>query len=1235
MSVTDPLQTMVNGIYPVSSFTLSGVNTIAAQEPYWWSSKPRYAAIAGQGSEAYLSIASGGAQTSEYLMLDFGNVREFNYLNFQIMAAPIDITICYDAVSDDDGSHAWIPVTPLPEQPFDSQIYYDAKVKSAFYNAEFYFTNAFFGVGVATRFLRIEFARRDEAWPTSGATPFPWPIIVRGLRPAHGVTIYEDTFGVAYDSGPGDDDPANRIVFPGITSTPEITPALLNAPFSAKSGTSFSQFATSPSRAVQIGEFLTLQIAWGGTQPLSSVLDSQGNTWTIAQQATNPGGESVALAYCLIAHALATSDTVTASWGASIFQVVTSLSSWGPYALTLDQTATATSTGVTSISSNPLSQPFELVLVTAGWGANSYPTTESMGVRGYTNSLANGQTGNGMYLGWAWQTTQSTGSITADVSWSDGNGHAGSGEIILTTFVLPSNAIYQGLLDPNFQVGTDYICQEFGLPVDWVRPFRWPSPSLDTDISPDMMGLAMGVYVESWQGTTFARPETEAKILWEVWELVNGIPQTKLANGTSTAIPNEGRAWVEIFFPIGSPIVTDEVNNRTTYQLRAKTFQVHDSQGQPVLQRFIQQPNILPGFWLPGTGGTFVTAGNGASAASGSNTVVFPEANVSPYLQPGDLIRRVDQLSGAVGIVQGVIYDGVDSTVTLTSAWQGPSGTGILTERVPGMRYGINGPLDYTHSLCLRIYADVGSSGQDVLGNTYRYGVRMSAASNVLSGVQNPNSTGEGWICAPQPSPNAVEALYFDVRWATTNSAVIDAIQINPSTPGVFMHVYYCADHSLGATPQNKNQWDMLFWRPVQATYTLNGRMTIDLPEPIRANFIKLEFSNLQPRNLRLNPTGAPQPTLMYYSTYPTWVVNQFESAQPPRTSSDWFLKSGQNGVTSTNYLKAIGSPVLEFQNTQRQDLVNLALTVNDTANPNTNIVNPSPPQAIDETTGSKIQVTTNQMYTAPLVMSVDQSSMLGQTVIAQQSPTVTTASAEGIYNQNQNNVNALVSTSSDTRMSDAFANLAKIPMWFNIPCRHIYRIAKAQINKKAYQVGIQSVQFLRKDYSQARDETLIYENLWDDQMLIENTWFQQNNSALAALIGSDHVDGLSSRTGAGLSPIFVSVDYQVDGQQYTGELHGFNFLEDVAILLNVGTTTATNIHVYLTDETGASRTTEFIMGQDYTTNSGDNGYGEQRTSISVLVAGDRLVASQTQAFADTGGVIGRGDISIVETYTA
>ena len=487
---------------------------------------------------------------------------------------------------------------------------------------------------------------------------------------------------------------------------------------------------------------------------------------------------------------------------------------------------------------------------------------------------------------------------------------------------------------------------------------------------------------------------------------------------------------------------------------------------------YVQNPNRLPGRSLPGLY-SFVN--------DGSNNIVKTTEDPSEILSIGDYFQKTSGVDSTPSKVVFIDYNMGEQVwdITIDGPYQGISEASVTASKI--FPLSIGGIYQPSIGMVLRAFGDVAEEGRDILGNSYRYATVRNSASSVT----DPDSA--GWMSAPQPDPRAVESLYFDVRAIDSdrnlNTQVIDSIRIAPRTPGVNMHVYYTDIDLGGRTPNNIDEWDRIEWTPINQMYTLRNKATYSLPRPIKASYVKLEFSSLTPLPIKI-PTRPKIPPVEF-RRYPTWVEVQFYDPAfdgYQRVVTDWFVRN--QTVAMKKMLRTLTDPVAEFQYEQREFLAALALgkITKDNFGPDVrtnldSILDIKNHALIDPVTKSRIYFATNDMYKGPLTATVDQTSLLGQIVANRYDPILATPTYEGA-NSRPNNT-TVVSTVND-RISESYQTLTRIPMWFNRRCLHLYKTEKAQFNKKAYFVGIKSVEFFRTDYTNVRDDDVIMEIMND-----------------------------------------------------------------------------------------------------------------------------------------------------------
>jgi hypothetical protein len=427
-----------------------------------------------------------------------------------------------------------------------------------------------------------------------------------------------------------------------------------------------------------------------------------------------------------------------------------------------------------------------------------------------------------------------------------------------------------------------------------------------------------------------------------------------------------------------------------------------------------------------------------------------------------------------------------------------PAGSGVDTDA--WIRYSSTGNVDTVTrlediSLTFRIWADIGETGRDILGNAYREAVRADEATHVLD-----NATQTAWFSAPCPSPYGVEALYFDVRKEGEEgliTSILDAIRVNPATPGAFMHIYYSTEGWAGNAPDTLEEWESLLWTPVPQTYILDRNATLDLPRPVRAAWICLEFSNLRPVPMDL--PSYPELPEVNYKEYPQYVFDDFANGFNIGINSS----SSISGVETAEV--DIFNTFFSYVNTDPGNRINTGDSeTSPTTDPILNILSSSTNSQIDPITLARITLNSPQMFSGNIASNVD---TIGQSLFDQNSaffnaqknsnvPSESIFSRSDIFgDQPVSNIN--------NRDLHSFSHNAINPVFFKNISRHFYSKVKARFNKKAYYVGITDLEFLRKDYTIKRDDPFIHDVLADSELgnspLVEiNTWAAEIPSGIS-----------------------------------------------------------------------------------------------------------------------------------------
>jgi hypothetical protein len=393
-------------------------------------------------------------------------------------------------------------------------------------------------------------------------------------------------------------------------------------------------------------------------------------------------------------------------------------------------------------------------------------------------------------------------------------------------------------------------------------------------------------------------------------------------------------------------------------------------------------------------------------------------------------------------------------------------------------------------SLLFRILGGIADEGTDFLGNAYRNVVTTKPLSN----VDPLDSTNENayWLSKPNPSQFATESLYFDIT-KDNDLTTVDHILLDPVTPGIYFNVYFSSDGEAGIT---KTDWENKLWTPVASTFRAQQRLTHPMPIPITAKYIKLEFTQLQPR---WYAPGDFQKEILY-DKFPKWVLDYYllalnagtvnPNTEDPFIARTLSLSTDALALAYTYYLDDLRDQPL----TPRE-------LIQDPTNFNSFLQQRnSLSDQVDPQTFARIKMAFQPFTTQPgLIAATDQLLNLytgasggylktGNLIMRPDYP------VETLF-EFQKNINPLVSTLE----RDPLLVEKEMPvMKFFITARHRYRQVKAKLeNDKAYFAGVNEIAFLRDDYSVPFDRDMIVEVAGDSANVARND-FAHTGSELA-----------------------------------------------------------------------------------------------------------------------------------------
>lgn len=730
----------------------------------------------------------------------------------------------------------------------------------------------------------------------------------------------------------------------------------------------------------------------------------------------------------------------------------------------------------------------------------------------------------------------------------------------------------QYILPDETDTTTREVRQRFRAPAAAERAGAWPN-LLGFGVLADVKALADGGDTNDF---------TEVALAWSLWNVSDpGAPEL-LRTGKVLQDYNPGLTWINWYMEADDAL---PLHPRVVYELRLL------SENNATLDSVYLAPRPLSSTALPGT-----------FAFTENDATVTATDEMWAHFIPGDWLQTP---SSASALQVGSITTATE--FELAAPFPSPSDAAASASRVyplltwSGGAYEENANLN----LVMRVWADVGDEGRDILGNTYRYGVRREAARNVVDGTK------AGWMSDPVPSKDAVEALYFDLRnWDKDEAAyklrLVDAIRVAPRTPGVSMNIYYSKENLQGDTPANRDAWDNLLWTPaVQGSFTLRENQVIELPKPMQAAFVKLEFTNLNPVPWRV-PSYPPLPPKTF-RRFPSWVEDQFTNSQLRNVVEDWWLREAS--AVQVEALRNVVDPVREFEYKEREFFAALSLGEVEQRNViNANLVDANERSVVDPVTGSKIWLEGPDKFKNTLLLSVERDSALGRAVVARYDPYagLTPIEREGSAIPSE----AIPSVSSVTnRVQESYSHIANIPMRFNRTARHYYREDTAEFNRKAFFVGIDEVQFLRNRHHIKHNDEAIVDVLYDDELLELNTWEREAATQID--------DGQT---------VYVSYHNQ---EEYVDEAVTLTGSTPVKLQGQGGE--ISYVYVYASP---SKRGQQYWQNDDWNMDHKRDENGELTHWISRSVYTARLgVPEQPVTYADAGLVIGRAFIPSTPTY--
>lgn len=615
------------------------------------------------------------------------------------------------------------------------------------------------------------------------------------------------------------------------------------------------------------------------------------------------------------------------------------------------------------------------------------------------------------------------------------------------------NSMVTSTRTDNYEpVDDTWLYQTFRFPADYVRGTKDEEQRV-----PDLTGLEVDVAIE---------PDL-AVVATLDWRFDYYDPKrgwVGLCQGTEIGAATDGdHVWFDIRF---KPQKLDAI---WQYKFR---FGI---QGRP----------FVGGDPLP-----FDAAYNGKTVTIDATTYqVVPDISPVP-LQPGSTYPFVDKSGSSwlLAVDAGSPSVSYGKQQGVTKIWYtSPNPLGADPNSLKAYALdGVNPVMDGVEEVAFRfrILTSAPDSDHDYFNNKYRTATYINSPNNTQTSTGNLSKA--FWLSKPNPSAFAVESLYFTMG---REPIPIDSLLIDPTTPGVYFHVYWSNDPGQG---YDMRSWDALLWTRVPQTYHLKRRETIAFPKPIQARFIKIEFTHLQPRYY--SPGRIREP--MVYSKHPKWVLDyylalfqqqraeQLEAASTVTVNYDaldlaynYYLddikkqypdaplsvESAEGVSVLTDYLKSASIDDTNTVDTQTLGLIRTSMQpFLGSPFSQGKFQDILRTYALPETDSSNYpsEVLTNPIATTDQVSSLDRESV----IVEKQFPVTS----------------------------------------FYVTCRHNYRISQAQFeHDRAYFVGIKEIAFLRNHYA-TRHDAPIYIETGGDPLNIEGNDLAPTNDGLALATYND-----------------------------------------------------------------------------------------------------------------------------------
>ena len=296
-------------------------------------------------------------------------------------------------------------------------------------------------------------------------------------------------------------------------------------------------------------------------------------------------------------------------------------------------------------------------------------------------------------------------------------------------------------------------------------------------------------------------------------------------------------------------------------------------------------------------------------------------------------------------------------------------------------------------------------------------------------------------------------------------ASVIDRMVLDPITPGVYFNIYYSDEGDPGT---NEDTWEGKLWSRVPKTFRAERRETHVFPEPVKAKYVKVEFSHLQARHYA--PGNFQQP--IRYKKHPKWVLDYFlarfsANAQNPFLAERVSVINDAIDLAYNYYLDDLGqepSTTVDVNTTARTQVTSFLSDRTDVSD------------RIDPKTLDKINLVMNNFRQHPALRGS------ADTLLARYARETVDYTVDYSIEYGPPTPVANADVSSLNR--DAVVIEQNFPvMFFYLTCRHAYREVEAKLSHdRAYFVGVRELAFLRDNYMTAFDTGTYIEAQGDSQ---------------------------------------------------------------------------------------------------------------------------------------------------------